>query len=198
MYKELLLFFPYDQGSELNHVFNLYWALQLLAFFSHFNYKMGLIIFLTCNCFSFVLQFLDHCTSVLQLPFAARRLFDSKGTEIFSLADIERDQLVYVTCGETWLDPKLTRKEQKRRYELSRLGSDVNKIRQFCALRNPESKFCPSGLSLLNSYYQTHCPFVHCTFLKTLFYTLNPDLRSLNCSFSRVPEGKSNCPTMSF
>jgi len=77
----------------------------------------------------------------LDLPFAARRLFDSKGNEHFSLSQLKRDEIVYVSCGETWTDPKLTRAEQQRRFLLSQLSQDVSKIRQYCALRNPESKY---------------------------------------------------------
>ncbi|KAJ8299403.1 hypothetical protein KUTeg_023463 [Tegillarca granosa] len=44
-----------------------------------------------------------------------------------------------VSCGEPWTDPRLTRAEQQRRFLLSQLSQDVAKIRQFCALRNPEN-----------------------------------------------------------
>lgn len=91
--------------------------------------------------FCFIFQFLDYCTSMLNLPFAARRLFDKKGNEHFDLQNLNRNDLVYVSCGETWTDPRLTRAEQQRRFLLSQLSQDVAKIRQFCALRNPESKF---------------------------------------------------------
>lgn len=92
------------------------------------------------------LQFLDSCTSLLNLPFAARRLFDENGNELFTLQSLKRDQIVFVTCGETWTDPKLTRKEQYRRLLLSQLSSDIEKIRQYCALRNPNSKHIPPVL----------------------------------------------------
>lgn len=91
--------------------------------------------------FCIIFQFLDHCTSMLNLPFAARRLFDYKGNEHFSLQNLKWNDLVYVSCGETWIDPRLTRAEQQRRFLLSQLSQDVAKIRQFSALRNPESKF---------------------------------------------------------
>ncbi|XP_076116553.1 doublecortin domain-containing protein 1-like isoform X1 [Mytilus galloprovincialis] len=83
-------------------------------------------------------MFLDHSTSVLNLPFAARRLFDNKGNEHFSLVNLKRDDLVYISCGETWVDPKLSKEEQQKRFLLSQLSQDVAKIRQYCALRNPE------------------------------------------------------------
>ncbi|XP_025087629.1 uncharacterized protein LOC112560197 [Pomacea canaliculata] len=106
--------------------------------------------------------FLDSCTSLLNLPFAARRLFDENGNELFTLQSLKRDQIVFVTCGETWTDPKLTRKEQYRRLLLSQLSSDIEKIRQYCALRNPnnyvleaEGKLMP-GVRLVVNKQWTH------------------------------------------
>ena len=88
-----------------------------------------------------VLQFLEHCTSTLSLPFAARRLFDANGREHFILRDLERDALVYVSCGEPWSDPRLSRAEQQRRFLLANLSADIAQIRQFVALRGPEGEF---------------------------------------------------------
>ena len=85
-------------------------------------------------------QFLERCTGLLDLPFAARRLFDEMGREHFSLATLHRDQLVYVSCGEPWSDPNLSKAEQQRRYLLANLASDVAKIQQFIALRDPQGK----------------------------------------------------------
>ena len=90
---------------------------------------------------SIFFQFLDHCTGMLNLPFAGRRLFDEKGNEHFSLKTLKRDQLVYVTCGEIWSDPRLSKMEQHRRNLLSQLAQDVTKMRQYASLRNPESKY---------------------------------------------------------
>ncbi len=78
---------------------------------------------------------------MLDLPFAARRLFDENGKEHFSLRNLKRDELVYVSCGEPWTDPTLSKAEQQRRYLLANLASDVAQIRQFVALRNPKSMF---------------------------------------------------------
>ena len=97
------------------------------------------LIFIKMNAV-IVFQFLDHSTSMLDLPFAARRLFDAKGNEHFSLVNLKRDDLVYISCGESWIDPKLSKEEQQKRFLLSQLSQDVAKIRQYCALRNPESK----------------------------------------------------------
>ena len=85
-------------------------------------------------------QFLDSCTMLLQLPSAARRLFDENGEEHFTLQSFKRDQTVFVSCGEGWSDPKLTREEQQRRILLSQLSSDVGKIRQYCSQRNPQGE----------------------------------------------------------
>ena len=77
---------------------------------------------------------------MLDLPFAARRLFDETGREYYSLRGLSRDQLMYVSCGEPWSDPTLSKAEQQRRYLLANLASDVEQIRQFVALRNPQSE----------------------------------------------------------
>ena len=68
-------------------------------------------------------------------------MFDETGKEHFSLRTFSRDQLIYVSCGEPWSDPNLSKAEQQRRYLLANLGADVAQIRQFVALRNPDSKF---------------------------------------------------------
>ncbi|XP_015193950.2 doublecortin domain-containing protein 1-like isoform X2 [Lepisosteus oculatus] len=80
-------------------------------------------------------QFLERCTVLLNLPFAARKLFDKDGKEISLLKDLQRDQLVYVSCGEQWIDPQLTRKEQEKRLILNSLESDVAVILNYCAMR---------------------------------------------------------------
>ncbi len=77
---------------------------------------------------------------MLDLPFAARRIFDANGKEHFSLRGLKRDQLTYVSCGDPWTDPSLTKAEQQRRYLLSNLASDVGQIRQYMALKQPESE----------------------------------------------------------
>ena len=77
---------------------------------------------------------------MLNLPWAGRRLFDASGTELFTLQGLDRDQLVYVSTGEAWSNPKLSRAEQKRRFLLSQLSSDVTKLHHYCSLRNPESR----------------------------------------------------------
>ncbi|KAK7477194.1 hypothetical protein BaRGS_00031579, partial [Batillaria attramentaria] len=100
---------------------------------------------LNMHCMDFTIReleltmFLDSCTALLNLPFAARRIFDEDGVEHFTLQSLKRDQVVYVSCGEPWSDPQLTREEQRRRLLLSQLSSDVSKMRQYCALQNPEN-----------------------------------------------------------
>ncbi|XP_072128926.1 doublecortin domain-containing protein 1-like isoform X1 [Mobula birostris] len=83
-------------------------------------------------------QFLERCTSVLGLPLAARRLFDESGQEWSLLTDLQRDQLVYVSCGEAWIDPKVISVEQKKRLCFTSLTSDVAMIRAYCATCNPQ------------------------------------------------------------
>lgn len=72
------------------------------------------------------------------MPFAARRLFDAEGREHHTLKDLNRDELVYATCGEVWIDPKISKAESQRRILLTSLSSDIAQIRQFCALRDTE------------------------------------------------------------
>ncbi|XP_031565530.1 doublecortin domain-containing protein 1-like isoform X2 [Actinia tenebrosa] len=81
--------------------------------------------------------FLDQCTQALGLPFAGRKLFDEEGREITCISDLTRDQLVYVSCGEKWIDPQMSYSEQQRRALLMNLASDIARIRQYCVLRDP-------------------------------------------------------------
>ena len=81
---------------------------------------------------------MERCTSLLDLPFAARRIFNQNGNEHFSLRSLQRDELIYVSCGEPWTDPTLSKGEQQRRYLLANLAADVAQIRQYVALRNPK------------------------------------------------------------
>ncbi|XP_075044717.1 doublecortin domain-containing protein 1 [Mixophyes fleayi] len=84
-------------------------------------------------------QFLERCTQIMNLPSAARRLYNENGTEIFRLRDAERDQQVYVSCGEQWIDPQLSAAEHKKQILLSNLTSDVSLIRHYFSLRNSEN-----------------------------------------------------------
>ncbi|CAF1195072.1 unnamed protein product, partial [Didymodactylos carnosus] len=101
--------------------------------------------------------FLENCTDLLNLPFAGRRLFDKNGYEFFDLTSVERDSYVYVTCGEAWIDPELTKAEQQRRLLLAYLKNDVNMIDFYCSLRNPveycietKSGLCENSLLICN------------------------------------------------
>ncbi|KAF7245610.1 Craniofacial development protein 2 [Varanus komodoensis] len=84
-------------------------------------------------------HFLEQCTTALHLPFAARRLFTGKGVEIFLLKGLERDQLIYVSCGEQWIDPQWTEAQHKKRLQLSNLASDITAIRAYCIMRNTKN-----------------------------------------------------------
>ena len=89
---------------------------------------------------SFLLQFMDRCTAALNLPFAARRIFSHEGKEYKTLDQIERDQLVFVSCGETFADPNLSSQEQQRRMLLATLAGDIDAIRQYVFIREPGGK----------------------------------------------------------
>ncbi|KAJ8248925.1 hypothetical protein GJAV_G00229250 [Gymnothorax javanicus] len=81
-------------------------------------------------------QFLERCTQALGLPRAARRLFDKDGKELFLLTGLQRDQLVYVSCGEQWADPRRSQADRKRRVLLSGLEQDAALLRHYCSTRH--------------------------------------------------------------
>ena len=89
---------------------------------------------------SLCVQFLDECTTVLDLPFSARRLFDVKGVEHANLSSLTRDQMVFVTCGEPWSDPTQSKSEQQRHFLLANLAADLAQMRHFVQLRNADSQ----------------------------------------------------------
>ena len=83
---------------------------------------------------------MESCTELCKLPFAGRRLFDTRGIEIFDLTSIPRDSYVYVTCGENWIDPALTKAEEQRRLLLANLSHDIRKMFFYCAMRHPKGQ----------------------------------------------------------
>ena len=91
---------------------------------------------------------MDRCTEAVGLPFAARRLYTADGKEVSSLSDLQRNDLVYVTCGEPWSDPQLSYSEQQRRAVLANLAADISHIRKFCALRDPSGN---ANISVIGS-----------------------------------------------
>ncbi|XP_042089242.1 doublecortin domain-containing protein 1 [Ovis aries] len=84
-------------------------------------------------------QLLERCTEILNLPSAARRLFNEKGKEIFTLKELQRDELVYVSCGEHWINPDLSIAQQKKQIFLRNLASDISKIQIFCSMHKIEA-----------------------------------------------------------
>jgi hypothetical protein len=85
--------------------------------------------------------FLECCTVDLGLPFAARRLFDSNGTEYFELHSLLLDKLnkvdkevFYVSCGEPWVDTVLSAMENSSNVNLGKLIDDFKKIYHYCCL----------------------------------------------------------------
>ncbi|KAJ8344325.1 hypothetical protein SKAU_G00316540 [Synaphobranchus kaupii] len=81
-------------------------------------------------------QFLERCTEALGLLRAARRLFDKDGKELSLLTGLQRDQLVYVSCGEQWADPRHHQADRKRRVLLSGLEQDTALVQHYCATRH--------------------------------------------------------------
>lgn len=88
-----------------------------------------------------LLQFLDECTDLLSLPNAARRLFSEKGVEIKNLETLIQDQLIYVSMGESWIEPKTIKEELDRKRMLVNLADDLNKLAFFNILRNDCQNF---------------------------------------------------------
>ncbi|KAI4581068.1 hypothetical protein MJG53_010610 [Ovis ammon polii x Ovis aries] len=84
-------------------------------------------------------QLLERCTEILNLPSAARRLFNEKGKEIFTLKELQKDELVYVSCGEHWINPDLSIAQQKKQIFLRNLASDISKIQIFCSMHKIEA-----------------------------------------------------------
>ncbi|XP_076785496.1 doublecortin domain-containing protein 1 isoform X2 [Arvicanthis niloticus] len=82
---------------------------------------------------------LERCTGILNLPSAARRLFNEKGKEVFSLKDLQRDELVYVSCGEHWINPDLSIAQQRKQVFRRSLEFDISKIKTFCSMRKVEA-----------------------------------------------------------
>jgi hypothetical protein len=80
-------------------------------------------------------KFLDDCTCELRLATAARRLFDETGAEIFELTSLKHDQLLFVSCGEAWINPKFVREEQDKKLMVTNLAHDLNKIGFFNKLK---------------------------------------------------------------
>uniref|UniRef100_A0A7M5XNG7 Doublecortin domain-containing protein n=1 Tax=Clytia hemisphaerica TaxID=252671 RepID=A0A7M5XNG7_9CNID len=81
-------------------------------------------------------QFLERCTDALNLPFAARRVFTADGKEVLSLTSLEKNDLIYVSCGDNWNNPSLSQADQQKRLLLASLTSDILKIKKYIALRN--------------------------------------------------------------
>lgn len=52
-----------------------------------------------------MLQLLERCTEKLKLNMAARRIFLSDGTEASEPKDIPRDADIYISSGESFIDP---------------------------------------------------------------------------------------------
>lgn len=81
--------------------------------------------------------FLDSCTQALGLRSAARRIFDQKGVELFDLSGLKQDQLLYVSTGEAWQNPRLVRDEMDKKTIMTGLSEDLGKVAYFNRLKEP-------------------------------------------------------------
>ncbi|XP_054825956.1 doublecortin domain-containing protein 1 [Eublepharis macularius] len=129
-----------------------------------------------------------QCTMMLNLPFAARRLFTTKGLEIFLLKDLERDQMVYVSCGEQWIDPLLTVAQSKKFLKFSNLVSDITAVRAYCVMRNPKMS-SPNPYLLLfrakNSHAKSHLKVDKCCTAAKYNWQQNSYAFEEDCSFQK-------------
>lgn len=89
-------------------------------------------------------QFLDRCTNTLHMISAARRLFDEDGTEHWSLKDLKRDQLVYVTAGEPFVNVCRAQQEMRLRTFFNSLSSIVDRAARYVSLVDQMSKGEPA------------------------------------------------------
>lgn len=88
-----------------------------------------------------LLLFLDECTDLLSLPSAARRIFSEMGAELKNLETLYQDQLIYVSMGEPWIEPKTIKEELDRKRMLVNLADDLNKLAFFNILINDCQNF---------------------------------------------------------
>ena len=79
--------------------------------------------------------FLQSCMSALNFSKAVRRLFDEKGEEHFDLTKLKNDQIVFVSTGESWIDPKTVKEESERKRLLTNLATDIQKMAYFNRLK---------------------------------------------------------------
>ena len=63
-------------------------------------------------------------------------MFNSTGKEKFRLEDFEKNDLVYVSCGDNWSDPNVSQAEQQKRLLLANLASDVAKMNHYIYLKD--------------------------------------------------------------
>jgi len=49
---------------------------------------------------------MEACTEKLGLNSAARRVFLENGREVFDEEDLQRDDTVFISCGEAFKDPE--------------------------------------------------------------------------------------------
>ncbi|TPP61974.1 hypothetical protein FGIG_00045, partial [Fasciola gigantica] len=78
--------------------------------------------------------FLDRCTSALHMISAARRVFDEDGTEHWSLDNLKRDQLVYVTSGEPFANVCRAQQEARLRTFFGSLSPIVDRADWYVSL----------------------------------------------------------------
>lgn len=47
-----------------------------------------------------------------------------------------RESVVYVSCGEPFIDPCVTKSEHQRRKLLAKLTNDVSMLKAYCDIKN--------------------------------------------------------------
>ncbi|VDP67567.1 unnamed protein product [Echinostoma caproni] len=79
-------------------------------------------------------EFLDRCTSSLHMISAARRVFDEDGIEHWSLDNLKRDQLVYITAGEPFINVCRVQQEAKLRAFFNSLTPIIERAARYVSL----------------------------------------------------------------
>lgn len=68
---------------------------------------------------------------------------------MYSLRGLKRNQTVFVTSGDTWQNPTVCKSEIQKRKLLSKLAADVQKIEEYCLLRDPSDLVLTVGGGLI-------------------------------------------------
>lgn len=98
--------------------------------------------------------FLDSCTEALGLTSAARRIFDQFGVEQFDLTNLKQDQVLYVSTGEAWHNPKAVKEDLDKKTIIAGLSEDLCKIAYFNRLKEADREHYQLVVEVSNAKIQ--------------------------------------------